>query len=148
MYLWNVNALVKDLREDKMSENEKLKYYLLSGVFALAVPHELDLFTILDVGVFIIGTYLCFEANSKGDNRNFITRMICLEIPLGIRYVLILLPLFIVVYIIFDKADNINQILNILGIFSMIIYYMFLRSYIAKVSQPELPFPDNNISAN
>lgn len=148
MYLWNVNALVKDLREDKMSENEKLKYYLLSGVVALALPHELDLFTILDIGVFIIGTYLCFEANSKGDNRNFITRMICLEIPLGIRYVLILLPLFIVVYIIFDKADNIDQILNILGIFSMIIYYMFLRSYITKVSRPELPLTDNNISAN
>ncbi len=148
MYLWNINALVKDLREDKVSEKEKLKYYLFMGILGMALPHSVDLFTILSIGVLIIGTYLCYEVNSKGDNRHLIDRMICLEVPLSIRFILPLLALALIIELIFHNANNIELIIDILGIFSLIVYYMFLRYYFEKVSQPELPVQDNNISAN
>ncbi len=148
MYFWNINALVKDLREDKVSEKEKLKYYLFISILGVALPHSIDLFTILDIGVLIIGTYLCYEVNSKGDNRYFIDRMICLGVPLSLRFILPFFVLILTIGIIFHNANNIELILNIFGIFSLIIYYMFLRYYLAKVSQPELPIQDNNLSAN
>lgn len=151
LYLWNINALVKDLKEDKVSEKEKLKYYLLTSsisFLSMAFPSSVTLFTILVIGVFIIGTFLCFNVNSKGDNRNFIDRVFCLGVPLTIRLSLIFSPTSFIVFCIFYKTDYSEQSLQVFTIFFMIIYYLFLKSYFSKVSQSELPIQGNNISAN
>lgn len=96
MYLWNVKALASDLRDDKVTERNKLSYYLLYVLFG-SVVSEIAKFGPLNINVYslaiaisniliiVLGICFCFVTNSKGDNRDFINRFICLSIPISCR---------------------------------------------------------------
>lgn len=45
--------------------------------------------SLLMVCITIIGTWLCYRTNRNGDNKDFITRYICLWIPIAIRIALL-----------------------------------------------------------
>lgn len=78
MYFWNVKGLAQDLKENKISETEKLKYYLLSGAFGM-LPSTESSWT--ESGIWIIMGFLaviwCYQANRRGDNTDFIGRVTC-----------------------------------------------------------------------
>lgn len=112
MYLWKSKDLAGDLKDNLVSESEKLKYMLFGGIATLLaydpifyydLPYR-TLDTIISVLVLIItvvGTILCYKANKAGDNHDFITRYICLCVPIGIKAVLIM-SLTIVVFILLE----------------------------------------------
>ncbi len=147
MYLWNVNALVKDLREDNVSEKEKLKYYLFTIVSNIVFTIDLSWYAVIPIIVGILGILSCFEVNSKNDNKQFLDRMICINVPLCIRFITIILPTAIIIFFIFPFLQNI-VIIRVLDMIILLSYIMILRSYIEKVSQPELSIQSNNVPAN
>ncbi|MGB6068889.1 MAG: hypothetical protein WBG50_29105 [Desulfomonilaceae bacterium] len=89
MYLWNASKLAGDLREGRVDEKERFKYYLATlAVLSIVVPVffysveplSIDdlIYLIVSAIIGVIGTILCYRANRSGDNIDFIPRMICL----------------------------------------------------------------------
>lgn len=121
MYLWNTNALAKELKEDTLPEREKFKYlmiYILLGVVGFELlkylPEEVSqsvvsqtnvsestvLMSIFNILVVTIGIYLCYETNSRGDGVKFIERYICLSLPLWIRITVLWMVSYLVLGIV------------------------------------------------
>ncbi len=106
MYWFNSSKLADDFREGRVDERERFKYYLAS-LIAWSVVVQVLIFsgTVLDVEslvsaganliVIVVGTVLCYRVNRRGDDKDFIPRMICLGWPVGVKWTLCLLALFI-----------------------------------------------------
>jgi len=107
MYLWKVNNLIDDLRNDRITEKESMKYLVVTSVlyilgndsyFTIGLEYSyLDtISTFLIIAITIVGTLYCYSANNIGDNRDFIKRFFCLSLPVSIRLLVIVTPLAIV----------------------------------------------------
>jgi hypothetical protein len=92
VYFWNAKALARDLRDNKVSEKEKLKYFLLTNSL-LFIPVGGEEFTWSEeaffASIFFLGTLWCYEANQRGDDRDFIARTTCLLLPVALQVVVI-----------------------------------------------------------
>ena len=132
MYFWNIKALEEDLRQGKVTPNEKIKY-LFAFIVMYGFLKELiirvrpqyygdysadplgsfmmqwvsmqvfSVWTILRNGelllrwLFILGGVIfCYQANRKGDNKEFIDRFVCLSLPVSIRFFAMLLPIILI----------------------------------------------------
>jgi hypothetical protein len=100
MYWWKASKLAVDFREGRVDEKERFKYYLatiiawnivVQTVFRYGeVSWRLHLlFALVILIANVVGIVLCFRANKKGDDTDFISRMICLGWPVGIRLAVI-----------------------------------------------------------
>ena len=100
MYFWKTKVLVEKLKNGALSEKHHF-WYLLLFVTINSVIIEMSVYDIqpatiiymaqsfLLVSITIIGTWLCYRTNRNGDNKDFITRYICLWIPIAIRIALL-----------------------------------------------------------
>ncbi len=111
MYFWNTGALASELQKETVTESEQVKYlvatillYEILPFLTSWIPNTVDIWSFLDgavsVSIMVIGALVCAKANRQGDNKNFLTRFICLSWPLGIRFVVLMLPTYLVVEII------------------------------------------------
>lgn len=115
MYLWKVDALVEDLRDDRVTQREQFKYYLtvillwtlylhlfvaattlamqeaMQPTDGVAVSHGASygvsdaIGAILHLGITALGIFICHKMNGIGDGIGFIARMFCLSIPVLVR---------------------------------------------------------------
>ena len=107
MYLWKVDSLVDDFKSGRVPQKEELKYMLLFTI-AMAFASNPALYigssynhydTIISVavlGISIFGVYYCYKINSGGDNRDFIVRIMCIGLPVMVRVLAVMIPVFIV----------------------------------------------------
>lgn len=159
MYFWRVNNLVDDFRNDKVSEKEKLKYTILLGILVEIISSPImwidSIYSTMDsinliamIVTTTLGTYYCYAKNKSGDNKDFITRFICLGIPVGVRLFVFALPVFILCGVIeseYGIGKQINKLgeevylttLNqvIVGFFFEIIYFVYLGKKLNEISQ-------------
>jgi len=107
MYLWNVNALIEDLRNDAVSQKAQFKYLFLTvllwTVFSdtywsqdMAYNKYDVIISFSSIVIIIIELLLFYRINTNGDNKDLIPRYICLSIPVGIRTLVFFIPLFII----------------------------------------------------
>ena len=111
MVLWRAKALALDLRDDRVSERDKLGY-LLVGLLIQGLIGRASLLNALrsraDVlGILVLltisigGAIAVFRANARGDGRRFLERYICLAVPLGIQmyvgYAVLAVPLYLLI---------------------------------------------------
>ena len=98
MYWWNASKLAKDLREGRVDEKERFKYFLATFVawsivvqlsIYSGIPCSIDslIWAAVNVTVIVIGIGLCYRVNRRGDNTDFVGRMICLGWPVGVLLV-------------------------------------------------------------
>lgn len=108
MYLWNIKKLREDLKENRVSSREKMKYFLVfmlvvGGSFYVGlgfgdagIPYGYTLFEALAfIIITIAGMLVCYQANKQGDDKEFIERFICIGFPIGIRISVFYLIFFI-----------------------------------------------------
>jgi len=154
MYFWNVNALVDDLKHDRVTQKEQFKYYLLFSIVTVIFmdPYFYDgstyniydlLNSILSVLITAFGTYYCFKINSSGDNKDFIVRMILLGLPIAIRAVVIFIPLMFVAMTIeaffiispdmdVEKLDNFGDKATLSSVIYLALFLIGYFWYLAK----------------
>lgn len=107
MYLWNTRALATELKDGTLSQRERFKYYLLGTVaYASAVellsyyPEESTILNIsnsvITIAITIFGIVWCYIQNQAGEGHEFIDRMVCLSVPVVIRFTALLVPLFLI----------------------------------------------------
>jgi hypothetical protein len=107
MYWLNVSKLAEDLREGRVEEKDRFKYYLATSIlWTLGTQpffycgrrfNTWDLISAaVDVAIAIVGIILCYRANKSGDNNDFIGRMICLSWPITIKLAGLFVPLMLI----------------------------------------------------
>jgi hypothetical protein len=97
MYFWNAKQLAEDLRDGRVDEKERFKYFI--GTFAVwtmigslriyaALPLRVENLTslIIDLSVTIIGLFLCYKVNRSGDREDFAARLVCLAWSWSLRF--------------------------------------------------------------
>jgi len=107
MHFWNIDALAEELKSGKLTELQAFKYFLVvlliqSGPYFLPIRSEGghtfyslgfgSVFPLLWLASGIAGLILCFRANQQADGKDFIQRIICLELPSLIRTTVFCLP--------------------------------------------------------
>jgi len=143
MYLWNVKALVEDLKANKVYQKEKMKYLLVSTILEMLIsllPLQYSTFgylefvqTVLYILILTIGILLCYEANSRGDNKEFVERFICISLPLQIRISLLFIIVMVAELILFGPSNK--HIISFVNItLAGIIFFTRVRSYIIDIS--------------
>lgn len=154
MHLWNIDALAYELKTGKFTETQALRYYLLVALFQ-SVPFVLPVrsegpLTFYSMGfgsvipfvwlaAFVAGIILCFRANQQADGKDFIQRMICLEISSGFRALVFCIPLFFVgafVRLAFPPEDSHTVVMWIMGVIILVMiivqYWMIYRRLVAS----------------
>jgi len=144
MYFWNVKALVNDLRDDKITEHEKFKYFFLivvvnSFLYISPAHHLLPnylLYSNLVQAVLTgLGLYSCYKANYQGDNKDFIGRYICLFVPTTIRIMLLTIFLMVPIMLVTRPSTLERDIFTLLCLFiTTLIQYLYVRSCIIDIS--------------
>jgi len=113
MYFWNINALVQKLKTNTLSTYEQAQYY-----FALVLCNTVQMGTsaikrqpsllsvnqnllLILAGIIILigGVLYCYRINKSGDNKEFLTRMICLTFTGSIRWAVFSLMIIVPVCI-------------------------------------------------
>ncbi len=100
MYWWRVSKLAIDLREGRVDEKERFKYFLATFTAWVLIIQMLPAWrsvlsadhlasVALNLGAGVIGIFLCYMVNKRLDNSDFIPRMICLGWPTAVQYVII-----------------------------------------------------------
>lgn len=152
MYLWNYKALIKDLKEDNVSEKDKFIYFMFTfllltvstgTILSIAPEVEITTLDIIDYWVttlvFVIAIILIYRNNKKGDNKNFLERYISLSVPIFIRVTV--LGIFLsFLYIIFSPSATFTSTTITAGEHVMwgianIIGYYVLYASIGEVSK-------------
>lgn len=69
------------------------RFLLVAPRIAPADGHVLRLESLASVIIIIVGVFLCFRLNSKGDDGHFLTRLVCLGAVVGMRlFLFVVLP--------------------------------------------------------
>ncbi|MCA0754971.1 hypothetical protein KP806_07900 [Paenibacillus sp. N4] len=154
MYLWNVKALAHELKEKTLSQQQKMKYFLvfiLLNVIMIECSYYLGMsfnFNIYDligsletVVVNIAGIIFCYRANRSGDNDDFIERFICLSLPITIRLLfisVIVLPIILLIDTFVLRGWFLTENTSIIDVLiyaiEVIGYYLWIRSYLIKIA--------------
>jgi hypothetical protein len=161
MYWWSMSKLEDDLREGKVNEKEQFKYYLatfLAWNLAVCSGYTFSIedltSTALNLTATIIGTISCYMINKSGDNGDFISRMICLGFPAGVRIAMFLATIALLfagvvrlpaaaygleAYV-SAMRDHLVHIWSISwGIFFLVPYYFLIYSSFARIAQTKAP---------
>ncbi|MCY6411276.1 hypothetical protein QTA56_03860 [Acinetobacter sp. VNH17] len=128
MYFWNTNKLIDDLKNERLADRDYKNYYLVSAsvtflmMFAMRfspvvdiVPSTID--TILTIIMLLIAVNFCFTANGGNHGKQFLNRLICLFLPIGVKMLLayLLFFVFIIVALVFAaRFIEANQILELI----------------------------------
>jgi hypothetical protein len=149
MYFWKVNSLVEDLKEGRVSQRQKMYYYLANTLFYLILfdinglmAAKPNIFTTLNIllGLFLTvgGILLCYEANSQGDDKEFVDRITCLSWPINMRMLVVLMPVYFA-YGLFLAGTSGQTATGIVDVFIMgfysVYFYKWLHSCLLKISK-------------
>ena len=124
MYLWNVDALVKDFQNNNVNSAEEFKYFFTSTLYIafisnlslISINSSTDegyesLFSLITLVINAIGCYANYRLNQHGDDKDFVKRCVCLGIPIAIKINTIVIITLILLVLIF--SDSPGEILNI-----------------------------------
>jgi len=148
MYFWNANALAEDLKQGRLSEREKMKYFLVFSLFVTITSYaswEANILVFLEalilVAMTIWGTLFCYKANQKGDDKAFIERFVAMNLPLTIRLiVMIAVPATVIRILLSLVAEELfppesYTIFDLVFVvLASAIFYWWMRSYFLKIS--------------
>lgn len=96
MYFWNVERLIEDLKNNQVTEREFKNYYMVSSFLVLLTFFILAQMPAADIkiqfasfliqfGLLITWINLIFKANHGDQGKQFVSRIIALYLPIGIR---------------------------------------------------------------
>ncbi len=159
MYFWKAQKLAAELKENKVSEKEKMKYLLANTLawMAVALLLELSPNPVTDKPLFlthqasyialvIVGVLVCYQANAKGDNKDFVGRFVSISWPIQMRMLVlsflfllfISFPLGIISAIFFPSFDAMHSltvnVIGLLGIPFIVLQYLWISKYIKQVA--------------
>ncbi|MFF2856555.1 hypothetical protein [Peribacillus sp. NPDC058002] len=118
MYIWNIKGLVQALKEGNLSNKSK-RFYKVIGIFLFAlallaypvffVTEQFNTLDIVDMFSYLVinlvGIYMAYTINQRGDGKEFWFRYFSLYVPLAIRFIVLLSVIMIVGYTVLSLID-------------------------------------------
>jgi hypothetical protein len=153
MIIFSERKLAQNLHAGTVTAKQELYYLLLVNLFYVVTAtttftHYLavekltlydyleDIATLIGEAVTIVYAYF---VNSKGDGQYFITRFICLTIPILIKTFLLILPIFVIVVFAFLAAnENIGNLFIFLGSFVLFAFIIWRYQIGFKIASGQL----------
>ena len=157
MYFWKVDKLVEDMREDRVTQKEELKYMLASAILTLLLMELSSFLTglegeisygmtefLMGIGFILLcagGIYYCSRINEAGDGRNFLNRFVCLGWTTSIKFSVISLPIIVFIFVVaFFAIDMVGiasdeeatSVLDVSILFVLVAYYFLYFGYLGK----------------
>jgi hypothetical protein len=110
MHFWKISLLENELRAGSVSQGHLFGYFLINIMlftvgleFTGYLPEEPTTESIVSSCVVILstilGTLACYNADHKGDDKDFTPRYVSLTVPIAVR-TMVLLIVFLSIYII------------------------------------------------
>jgi hypothetical protein len=150
MSFWNVEKLAIRLKKKEVLEKEKFLYFFIIMVVStvsIYIPVEygsnwermMELLVILFIT--IVGMIACYKKNQRGDGEAFIERFFSLGFPIGIKLVVIAIPLYILytfiafltTYGAYNHTEDFLITIISIALFE-IVYFSLLYKWIGFVS--------------
>jgi hypothetical protein len=155
VYFWWTRALAEDLRAGRVSERQRMWYLLGQTILVTGVPVGFQFREawpslpapvewLVIAAINAAGVLYCYEANQQGDDRDFVSRFVCLSWPISMR----MLALFAIVMAgLFalglwrswrpGRDDPRTALLFLgLGCTLNVVYYWRLRSHLRWIAAP------------
>jgi hypothetical protein len=96
IHWWHTDKLAKELAEGGVSEDQSLKYALISAVLYCEGTYYATWFggyrswvllweILVVVAISLIGVHECFKANGGATGSHFLKRFFCLGVPVGLK---------------------------------------------------------------
>jgi hypothetical protein len=137
MYIWNLKGLVQALKEDSLSLKARKLYKMISTILiilslllVLSTPFWVESFNTLDMidivlflVINVMGIYIAFNINKRGDDKDFWFRFFCLFIPITLRELILDFLLSIFGYVGFSVI-NISIDLDETNWFDLIVSFV------------------------
>lgn len=109
MRLWRAKQLAMDLRDQRLSERDKLSY-LIAGTILALVPSQSGiaevyrrpgvLLVAVPFGIInVVGLLRFYRANARGDGQRVVERFALLAVPTWIRMIVLYFAIGILVYL-------------------------------------------------
>ena len=155
MRVWRAGQLADELREGRLSEQQKFQYVLtttllhyLVGPQSLATgPRDARTVTVLagSAAIALAGLLVCFRVNQHGDGRHFIERYMCLAVPCIVRTYtigyLLYYGLAIAVLLMAGQPGlamfrDAWRLPLVFGALLLVTYFLVLRHYFGRASAP------------
>lgn len=158
MHFWNVNKLIDDLKENKVTESGFKNYYIASSILIFlsyltltltpeSSPTEAWASFVLQVGLLISWLNAIFKANGGEHGRDFLKRFIALYLPVTIQSIVIFLIIGIIIEAILPfvtsaldemalKQFTIAKDLIFEVVISTYIYWRIFKA-IQRINQPQ-----------
>ncbi len=133
MNLWNIQKLKNDLANSKINQRDLLIYYFLIGIiFALiSSPQEIKLFDYYQEEnykwiawgfeniLYFLTIFLCYIANEGKNGKNFLERIVSLEVIIAIRYLFFFVIPYEIVHSLFFDGGIYSDMSNLIGSISL-----------------------------
>jgi hypothetical protein len=146
MQILNDRKLAHRLKEDAVSEREQF-YYLMILLVVTILPssswligqlgitvNNWDLASDIALFVFTIaGSIWTFNTNASGDNKNFVTRYICLGLPISIQAI-VLGTLLVVIIVVMEELFSAVLIEDESTIVDLILIMVFLSFFFFRLN--------------
>jgi hypothetical protein len=94
MIIWNINRLIAELKSGEVTQKNRM-YYLLSIIMialvvgAIPTDETPPKIKYIESAIEIVGTAMAilvsYNANRKGDDKDYVERFICLTLPIVIK---------------------------------------------------------------
>lgn len=104
--------IANDLKNNLLTEQEKF-YFILAGIIlngtygTVSFINSFSIYTLIEYALMIGGSWWCFQENSRGDNRQFLDRFICLQTAISIRVYLVVYGLYFLLGTIWNLASSV-----------------------------------------
>lgn len=145
MNFFRDRELATRFKNGNVTQRECFSYYIVISVIYCIVFSSPALYIMSFIGVnkwtlitdlfvlvsTIIGSIYVFKTNSKGDNKNFVERCVCIGFPVVIQAFLLMMAFSIVlgIVLVIIQMDHLLDEASIFDLFTMIFFqaYFFIR---------------------
>lgn len=144
MYIWNVTALVQELKSEGLSQKEQLKYFLTYILLMLVAidpyfhsDHEYVIYdtidTVISLVITIVGVIYCYKVNESVVGKDFILRFVTLGLPITVRLFVFLLPFTVIYYVILNQVEINVATTQLKDVVFTVIFMVSFYYYFSKV---------------
>jgi hypothetical protein len=144
MNFWNDRELALRFKNNQVPSKERFWYLLITLVLLDLITftffnqkncNKWD--TYIDIAGLlftIIGTFVCYNTNKSGDDKEFIERYICLVIPILARTFLLCIPLALIMEIILRNDFQLTSVFTLICVSIMLSYFTWRLNSAIKIA--------------
>ncbi len=140
MYIWNIEKLKDQIRNNELTEKDRFIYVLIYVVLGAIVMELMTLMplengnvwdlinSVAAVLIIAVGTTCAFKANEANDGEDFLGKYFAISFVVAIRFIVYAIPLFVLLFIYylyaFDEHEEIAS--GFIDVVPFILWYIAL----------------------